>query len=55
MELVSVNHEGIEMGTLKDIKSLDVDIGNTNDFVLTVGAASWPLDVISKAAYWYAD
>ena len=55
MELVSVRNDGIELGALKDIISLDVDIGNTNDFVLTVGAASWPLDVISKAAYWYAD
>lgn len=55
MEIVSVAKDGTELGMLRDIRGLDVDIGATNDFQITFGAASWSDDILSSADYWYAD
>lgn len=55
MEIVSVAKDGTELGMLRDIRGLDVDIGVTNDFQITFSAASWSNDVLSDAYYWYAD
>lgn len=54
MELVSVGADGHELGTLK-VRALDVDIGKTNDFVMTFSALDWSNDFLSKADHWYAD
>lgn len=55
MELVSVAKDGTELGMLHDIRGLDVDIGATNDFLITSSAASWSDDILSGADYWYAE
>lgn len=54
MELISVGADGNELGTLK-VRALDVDIGKTNDFVMTFSAPDWSNDFLSKADHWYAD
>lgn len=55
MEIVSVAKDGTELGMLRDIRGLDVDIGVTNDFQITSSAATWSDDILSDADYWYAD
>lgn len=55
MEIVSVAKDSTELGMLRDIRGLDVDIGVTNDFQITSSAASWSDDILSEADYWYAD
>lgn len=54
MDLISVAKDGKELGVLQDIRELDVDIGKTNDFVLTLSAANWADDMVSQADHWYA-
>ena len=55
MELISVRKDGEELGLLK-VSGLDVDIGNSNDFVITFSSADWAgNEVLTDADYWYAD
>ncbi len=55
MELISVRKDGEELGLLK-VSGLDVDIGNSNDFVITFSSADWEgNEVLTDADYWYAD
>jgi len=55
MELISVKKNGVELGLL-NVSGLDVDIGKTNDFVITFSSADWDgNEILTEADYWYAD
>ena len=53
MEFIAIDKTGVELGLLRNLRGMDVDIGGSNDFVLTFDASAWD-GVLSKAFYWYA-
>lgn len=56
MEIVAVRKDGVELGLLRDILGADIDVGSTNDFVLTIDAGDWlSSDLIRDADHWYAE
>lgn len=56
MEFIAVKRDGTELGVLRDVRKVDVDIGTSNDFIITFDAANWSgNEVLTEADYWYAE